>query len=307
MFYSPYKGCFFVLLIASPLFVFGGPDLYSHRLLIELWNLGHLFFFALFVFLLDHYWCSQQRSKFFRITTTLIVLVSIGFTTELIQLGIADRFFSWMDLAKDVSGGIIVLFWKICQKKPRAQTVFFRVIALFCLGINLIPLVQISIDTYHSYKEFPLLAGFEHKNELSRWDGAARVTLDSKVHLEGSYSGKIELGTERYSGIFLNHFRRDWSHCRGLSFSVFNPGPSLQLYFRVHDNLHSGDFQEFSNRFNGNSVLDRGWNEIVIPMIDILHGPQNREMNLDKIQCFGIFVVQQKNKRTLYIDNVRLL
>lgn len=307
MFHSLYKWSFLVLLIATPLFFFGGPDFNSHRLLKELWNLGHLFFFALFVFLLDHYWCSQQRSKFFRVAATLIVLVIIGFTTELIQLGMSDRFFSWMDLVKDISGGFIVLFWKIGQKEARTQAVFFRVMAFFIFGINLLPLLNISIDTYHSYKEFPLLAGFEHKTELNRWDGVARLTLDSQVRLKGNYSGKIELGTERYSGIFLNHFPRNWSNRNGLAFSVFNPGPSLQLHYRVHDNLHSGDSQEFSNRFNGNSILNHGWNEIVIPMVDIFNGPQERRMNLDKIQGFGIFVVQQKNRRTLYLDNVRLL
>ncbi|TKB07435.1 VanZ family protein [Desulforhopalus sp. IMCC35007] len=306
MFHSPYKWCFLVLVIASPLFVWGGPDLYSHRLLTELWNLGHLVFFALFVVLLDHYWYSQQRSKFFRIFATLIVLLSIGLTTELIQFGIAGRYFSWIDLCRDISGGFIVLFWKISQKEARVQGALFRLIALLLLCINMIPLLKISFDTYHSYREFPLLAGFEHKTELSRWDGLARLSLDSQIHLQGNYSGKIELGTEQYSGVFLNQFPRNWSNHKALSFNVYNPGPSLQLHYRVHDNLHSGDFQDFSNRFNGSSVLDHGWNEIIIPMADILHGPQNRKMNLDKIQSFGIFVVQQKDKRIIYIDNVRL-
>ena len=307
MFHSPYRWYFLVLFGASPLFFLGGPDLNSHRLLTELWNLGHLIFFALLVFLLDDYWCSQQRSNFFRFTTTLVIVVIIAFATELIQLGISNRFFSWMDLSKDISGGIIVLFWKIGHKESRLQSVFLKLIALCCLSINLIPLVKISIDTLHSYTEFPLLAGFEHKTELSRWQGEASLTLDSVVPLEGEYSGKIEFGTERFSGIFLIHFPRNWSKKSALVFSVFNPGPVIRLSYRVHDYLHSGVAQTFSNRYNGQSILAHGWNEISIPMVDILNGPQKRKMNLDKIQAFGIFVVQQKTKRTLYIDNVRLL
>lgn len=307
MFHSLHKWCFLALLIASPLFVLGGPDFYSHRLLTELWNLGHLFFFALFVFLLDHYWCSQQRSKVFRIVATLIILVLLGFTTELAQLAMPGRFFSWMDLAKDISGGIIVIFWNIGRKEAGIQAVFCRVFALCCLSINLIPLLKTSVDTYHSHKDFPLLAGFEHKTELSRWDGVAGLHLDSQVQLTGNSSGKIELGTERYSGIFLNHFPRNWSKYSKLTFSIFNPGQVVQLHYRVHDNLHSGDLQDFSNRFNGNSIVAHGWNEITIPMTDILDGPEERKMNMDNIQCFGIFVAQQKNRRTLYIDDVRLL
>lgn len=307
MFKSPYKLCFLALLTTSPLFVLGDPNFYSHRLLTELWNLGHLFFFALFAFLLDHYWCSQQRSKLFRITATLLILVCIAFTTELIQLGLPDRFFSWMDLTKDISGGVIILLWLIGHNTERTQSVFLRVIALFCLGLNLIPLLNISIDTYHSHTDFPLLAGFEHITELSRWDGGAGLTIDSQIHLGGNSSGKIAFSTEQYSGIFLHHFPRNWSNRSGLAFSVFNPGQVIQLHYRVHDNLHSGDSQGFSNRFNGSSLLSHGWNEIVIPMVDILHGPLDRTMNVDKIQCFGIFVVQQKNKRTLYIDDLHLL
>ncbi|BHH86263.1 hypothetical protein LA52FAK_45520 [Desulforhopalus sp. 52FAK] len=212
-----------------------------------------------------------------------------------------------MDLVKDISGGALVLFWKIGQKEARIKAILFKTIALLCLGINLIPLLKISVDTYLSYREFPLLSGFEHFTELHRWDGEAGLTIDSTVHLEGNYSGKIELSTEQYSGIFLNHFPRNWKNHSGLAFNVFNPAQAVQLHYRVHDNLHSGDFQDFSNRFNGRSVLHHGWNEIIIPMDDILHGPDNRKMNLDTIQCFGVFVVKQKNRRILYIDNVRLL
>ena len=59
-----------LLILASPLFFFGGPAYYSPRLFNEFWNLGHLFFFALFVFLLDSYLVSRQGNYSVKITLT---------------------------------------------------------------------------------------------------------------------------------------------------------------------------------------------------------------------------------------------
>jgi hypothetical protein len=64
--------------------------------------------------------------------------------------------------------------------------------------------------------------------------------------------------------------------------------------------------QKHSNRFNGNTVLHPGWNEIVIPMIDILHGLSGRTMDVTKICGFGFFVIRQTDSRVLYPDNGRL-
>ena len=49
-----------------------------------------------------------------------------------------------------------------------------------------------------------------------------------------------------------------------------------------------------------------GWNDIVIPMTDILYGPQGRRMDLTQIRGFGVFVTRQTDRRVLYLDNVRL-
>jgi hypothetical protein len=52
--------------------------------------------------------------------------------------------------------------------------------------------------------------------------------------------------------------------------------------------------------------LHPGWNDIVIPMTDILHGLSGRTMDLTKIRGFGFFVMRQTDSRVLYHDNVRL-
>jgi VanZ family protein len=109
---SNYSLLSLLLLLSSPLFFFGGPDYHSPRLLNAFWNLGHLFFFGLFVVILDSYLCSKRCSMLFRVVVTVSVLLFVGLAIDLIQLGMTGRFFSWSDLFRDLSGGVIVLFWR---------------------------------------------------------------------------------------------------------------------------------------------------------------------------------------------------
>ena len=112
--------------------------------------------------------------------------------------------------------------------------------------------------------------------------------------------------TDEYSGLSLQHFPGDWSGRSGLAFNVFNPGLQVALHYRVHDQFHRDSNQDYADRFNGTTVLHHGWNEIVIPMTDIVSGPKNRNMDITKIAGFGVFVMNQTGRRVLYLDNVRL-
>ena len=83
-------------------------------------------------------------------------------------------------------------------------------------------------------------------------------------------------------------------------------GGELTLHYWVNDRLHRGKMHEYFNRFNGDTVLHPGWNDIVIPMIGILYGLSGRTMDVTKIRGFGLFVMRQTDSRVLYLDNVRL-
>jgi len=125
--------------------------------------------------------------------------------------------------------------------------------------------------------------------------------------VQGKYAARITLTTDKYSGVALNYFPGDWRGRRALAFQVFNPGQPLTLHYRVHDALHQREVQAYGDRYNGRSLLTEGWNEIIIPMTDIIAAPEGRAMDVTKIRGFGVFVVQQKERRVLFLDNVRLL
>jgi hypothetical protein len=160
---SNYSLLSLLLLLASPLFFFGGPDYYSPRLLNEFWNLGHLFFFGLFVVILDNYLCSKRCSMLYRIVVTVTALLFVGLAIELIQLGMIHRSFSWEDLFRDLSGGIIVLLWR--QEGGEIFRFGLRIVSILILFVNFFPFGEMALDEYRAYRDFPLLADFETKSD----------------------------------------------------------------------------------------------------------------------------------------------
>lgn len=294
-----------VLFSSAPLFFWGGPGNYSHRLFKEFWNFGHLIFFGLFAVWFCNYLFGKGRSIVYSSIVVITSVACIGLVIELAQLDISDRSFSWIDVLRDLSGGII----GICYVTGRDSTrqVLPGFLATIILLMNLVPFALICLDEYRAHRDFPLLASFENALELKRWGSGKGISRNSIVRHEGKWSAKITLTTEKYSGVSLQHFPRNWSTQKVLTFSVFNPGPDLPLHYRVHDKLHRGSKQQYSNRFNGSTMLTRGWNKIAIPMEDILNGPRDREMDLTQIHGFGVFVIQQTTPRVIYIDDVRLM
>lgn len=297
-----------ILLLVFPFFFIGGGDYYDPRSLKEVWNLGHFFFFAMLVLVVDSYWSSANRTLLFRIFATFSTLVIVGLGIELIQLNIAARYFSWIDVVRDISGGAIALLWRTGCRLPRVQAILSVLVAIVIVVLNFFSLGSFLADEYRSYRDMPLLAGFESQVELSRWEGErVGLTMVSLPRVQGKYSGMITLTTDEYSGLSLQHFPGDWSGWKGLAFTVFNPGLQITLHYRVHDSFHRQSNQDYADRFNGKTILHHGWNEIVIPMADIVDGPRTRKMELNRIAGFGLFVMNQVERRVLYLDDVRLL
>lgn len=297
------------MLFVFPFFFIKGPGYCSSQSVKEIWNLGHFFFFALLGLVLDAHLCSTGRSSVFRIFAIFLTLVCIGFGIELIQLNIVGRFFSWSDVGRDLLGGAVAFLWKTGSKLPRIQSALIGLLSIFIVLFQLAPLGIILADEYRSYRDFPLLSGFEKEAEIKRWSAGHQVEISkvSSPRVQGKYAIKITLTTEKYSGLSLRYFPHDWSGWNALAFNVFNPGQPLILHYRVHDFQHSTKMQDYTDRFNGRVALGYGWNEIIIPLTDIIEAPDHRDMDMTKICDFGLFVSQQTEKRILFLDNVRLL
>jgi hypothetical protein len=152
------------------------------------------------------------------------------------------------------------------------------------------------------------LADFETPFEIERLSGGARFSIDHEIAIHGESSLKVLLTTEKYSGVGLKHFPRDWRGFDSLRFSLFNSstGP-FKIVCRVHDSFHYGEGGMYDDRFNMRFMLIQGWNNIIIPLENIAKAPTNRKMDLSHIQVFGIHVVRLPKPEIIYIDYIRLM
>jgi len=298
-------------LVAATLLFVGGPNNYTLRSFRFLWGGGHLFCFALWAYLYVRW--RPQQSFLRQIFEVLVLTFVLGGITELIQAQIG-REAAWQDLGNDLIGGLlgVVFFAESRKSLDTWQLKFLQGPVLFLFLWSLLPTAKVIIDDSVAFRQFPLLAGFETPLEASRWSGSARRIRDEAVSVSGNYSLRIALTTQRYSGIGLKDFPRDWSAYRSVRLQVFNPDHDpLTLHFRIqdqyhtrHENIHNNGY---SDRFNTSFNLKPGWNALRVSLAKVAKAPKGRLLDLTHIGGMGIFVGKLVEPRIIYLDDVMLL
>ena len=77
---------------------------------------------------------------------------------------------------------------------------------------------------------------------------------------------------------------------------------SLRLTIRIDDT----DNPSYNDRYNKTVTLNPRANHISIPLNQLVTSEANRKLNLSKIKRVLLFLTQPKERRTLYLDNLRL-
>ncbi|MCK5826658.1 MAG: VanZ family protein [Desulfuromusa sp.] len=298
-------------LVAATLLFVGGPDTYTLRSFRYIWGVGHLFCFALWAYLYVS-WRSNQ-SFLRQILEVLLLAFVLGGLTELIQSQIG-REAAWQDLGNDLIGGLLgVVFFAESRRTLVAWKLrLLRVPVLLIFLWSLLPVVKVIIDDTIAFRQFPLLSGFETPLETSRWSCSAKRIRDDTVSFSGGSSLRLDLTTQRYSGIGLKDFPRDWSAYRSVSLQVFNPDQEpLLLHFRIHDQYHSKHKNArnnvYSDRFNSSFKIVPGWNALQVSLAKVASAPKDRMLDLSRIAGMGVFVGKLTAPRTIYLDDVMLI
>ena len=189
-----------IVIVAFPFFFLGGPDATSSKLYGALWNCGHIIFFIAVVFALNK---KFDLSRWQYALLTLLAVFVGGGLIEVVQ-SYTGRDGNWDDLLRDVSGTCVGLFW---LRPPSLSVWLGRVVALAFL----IPSVSLVFFEawfqYQAMKKFPMIAGFESHIELYGQKSTAR--LSEEYSTQGYYSLKLNLTTERYSGISFERMFND--------------------------------------------------------------------------------------------------
>ena len=73
------------------------------------------------------------------------------------------------------------------------------------------------------------------------------------------------------------------------------------------DPHHDGYLWDYEDRFNRTLVVCGGWNDIEISLADVMNAPQDRKMDMHRVQNIGIFSVRLPQERVIYLDYLRLM
>lgn len=286
------------LILALPFFFIGGPDWMSGPLYRAVWDLGHIGFFAVLLMLiqrrhpLDHWrWW---------LWVTLIVF-AVGGVIEFLQTKVG-RDGNWGDVLGNLTGAWLGLFW---FQKPKPWVWLGRAAACFLLMFPLLTVGRIGLLQYQTAQIFPLLCGFEHPRDISRWDGNIERTTEHIT--QGQFAAKVQLGTTGFAKAALRQFFGDWSGYQTLAFELYNPDSEpLNMTLRVHDARHELGNYAHTDRFNTRIILEPGWNYYRFDLQTIAAAPQGRTMELSLIRGVEIFASGLTQPKTIFLDNLRL-
>lgn len=287
-----------ILITACPLFFIGGPDWVSAPWLRALWDLGHIAFFAVLIFV-AHFFVNLQRPRVWLLITLCVFLIGVAIEWAQNFLG---RDACWQDVWRNLVGVWLGLFW---GQKPTLYVWRLRVLSLLLVMPNLWPMGEALWLQFYTARQFPLLTSFENKWDLERAHG--RVFLSKEQHADGESSLKVILDNEAYSGTGIHYLLGDWRDHEYLAMELFNPDLlPLNMVVRITDKQHDRGKHDYDDRFNMPIMLQTGWNKIRIPLTDIAQAPRNRQLNMGEINRIDVFVSGFAPGRVFYWDYVRL-
>lgn len=303
---QPIKIGLFILLALASYFLFSdGLDVDARRSTKALWNLGHTAYFSLLTYLFLILKLVKKLNYIYTVSLAIILSVVIGVLIEVLQYG-TQREPDLVDVAHDILGCLIVLaFYPTITQKFKQKLIIFKTSVIGLCIIALWPLGIALWDETHARFQFPVLSNFSSPLEINRWAGSAHHLIQTLPD-KNKPSLKVIFNTDFYSGVGLEHFKRDWRDQQYLNLNIYNPNPvPLKLTLRIHDKKHIDNYR-FSDRYNHRFKIKLGNNLIKIAIKDIKTAPKTRLMNLKEILDISIFSIKYPKPMTVYIDSLYL-
>ena len=286
-----------VVAVAFPFFFLGGTTEASSNLMYAIWDCGHLVFFIAIVAIVSKKFDINNWKVVFFISAAVFVG---GGSIELIQAYIG-RDGNWDDLLRDMTGAWLGIFW---LQRNTLWSWVGRLISIVLLVPTLTTLYYEGRFQFNLNQQFPILAGFESSIETYGHRASEQSTL---FHTQGEYSLKVDLTTNKYTGVVFNRLINDWTGYKIFSFDIYNPDPqAFKMTVRINDADHHLSGWVTQDRFNSVLNLEPGWNHFAFSLEDIKNAPEHRKMDMTKIMWIEIFAGKLPAPRAIYLDNVRL-
>lgn len=241
-----------------------------------------------------------------------LLLTIFGAATEVAQ-DFVGRGESWQDGLNDAIGaaGGVLIGMGLEASSPARKTaaVLVAMLIVFAAELNALATVW---DCYQQRREMPMLASFENWLETDRWWTSEAVVQRVASHATaGRWALRVDLSPGHYPGVMLSEPPPDWSSYKALVFDLDvepvvqedNPAEPLELIVKLQDLNHNG---EHDDRFHRIVRLTPGRHEIRIPLSEVAAAPRGRRMDLTRMGMLQFFAILPPERRTFYLDNVRL-
>lgn len=291
-----------LILFVVPFFFVGGPDASSSLLLKNVWNFGHIFFFAVFMLLVQSYRPLLRWQEWLMVT---LLAIGLGIAIEFAQRFVG-RDSSWDDVLHNLFGVWLGLFW---GQKPTRLVWLLRFVCILLIAPAFWLVVYSGIADIVMRKQFPLINSFESNYEMAHVQNNPRrvnTSPDNLLHTHGDYGLQVVLSTKKYAGLRLVSYG-DWSGYKLLQMDFYNPDSEpLELVLKISDAHHDLGKNRFNDRFNRALILMQGWNQVQIDLEDVRTAPLGRVMQMNQIRGVEVFAVQLSVPRKFYWDNIRL-
>ncbi len=297
-------------LIATVFLFVGDPYSFHLRSITELWNLGHVFYFACLTFFLGR-WPRIRSWRWWRQSVFVLgAALLLGVFIEWLQYG-GQRSTDWMDVVRDLAGSLLMLAF---YPGFLAGMVSFgrrllRLASVLLILVLLAPLTIALVDETLARYQFPLISDFSTPFELDRWEGNSTRSVTRLGPEHQGHQMEIALNTARYSGAGMTYLPSDWRGYAHVHLRLYQPSPEmLGITLRIHDEQHETGQRAnaYSDRFNRHFELRSGWNELHIPLADVEQAPKGRSMDLAQIRNVSFFSTELPEPRTLYLDKIYL-
>lgn len=291
------------VLLVVPFFFIGGPEVFSSTLVITAWNFGHIIFFTLLMLLVQSFRPLERWNQW--LWVTLIALV-VGVLIEYLQ-HFVGREASAEDVLHNMLGVWLGLFW---GQKPTRLVWALRFLSLAIFSPSLWLLFTTAVADIQMRNQFPQINSFDTHYEMQQIYANpvnVKVLQVDAPRVDGGHALQITFSTKKYAGFRLVGPYGDWAGYSYLTMDMYNPEQEpLEIALRISDRQHDNGVNKFEDRFNRRLQLASGWNKVRIGINEIRTAPLKREMNMDEISGFAIFVEQLQRPRQVYWDNIRL-
>jgi len=266
-------------------------------------NAGHTpLFFALTLGVLYALREGGRLSRVWLYVVAGVIGIGTGLASEIIQMPLA-RDASWEDVGADAVGAVLAVAafatFEIRRDPRRWLPGVALLVACVCIAIYVTPIVRMARAYLHRNGQFPVLADFHSRLELS-WIvsiGVKREIVDDVLH--------VDLVADTFPGVSFYEPVPDWRGYKHLVVDVRNSDDiALNLGVRVHDRRHH---YEFNDRFNRLYPLAPGERRAIrIPLEEVRHGPRNRLMDMSHISDVTLFRAGGPGSRELWIYSMKL-